>query len=67
MSTRLLTLKQVAERLNQSVKTVRRRIAYRQLQAVQLSKRAWRVEEAELERFVAERSTGTISFTKHPM
>lgn len=53
----LLPLKQVAARLHQSVKTVRRRIAEKELQAIQLSSRAWRVRKSELDRFITLRST----------
>ncbi len=54
---KLLRLQEVARRLDQSVKTVRRLIGNRDLPAVQLSSRAWRVDEQDLERFITERST----------
>ena len=52
----MLTVKQVAERLQVHANTVRRWLEERQLRGVRLGTRAgWRVRESELQRFLKER------------
>ena len=53
---RMLSIGQVARRLSVGETTVRRDIASGDLAAVRVGRRAWRVSEADLERFIAERS-----------
>ena len=52
---RLLTIKDVAGRLNVSVKTVRRLIEHKELKACQIGNR-WRVREEDYRRFLQERA-----------
>ncbi len=53
----LLTVEQVAERLQVHPDTVRRYIRERKLRAVRLSATNLRVRRSELERFIKERET----------
>jgi len=53
----MLSIKGVAERLDQSTKTIRRRIESGELVAYQLGRR-WRIAEADLERFLRDRRKG---------
>jgi excisionase family DNA binding protein len=53
---RMLTVKQVAERLQVHANTVRRWLDERELRGVKLGGKAgWRVRESELRRFLKER------------
>lgn len=51
----LLTLKEAAERLNQSVKTIRRHVLAGRIPAYRLSSRALRIEPKDLERYLETR------------
>jgi excisionase family DNA binding protein len=53
----LLDLKQAAARLGVCTKTLRGKIASGELRGIQLSKRMWRIDEADLQRYVDWRST----------
>ena len=57
MSDDLLTIEQVAERLQLHPDTVRRYIRERILRAVRISATAIRVRQSELDRFIKERET----------
>jgi excisionase family DNA binding protein len=54
----LLTIEQVADRLQLHPDTVRRYIREQKLKAVRLSATNFRVRKSELERFIKERETG---------
>lgn len=58
MEDELLTVEQVAERLQVHPDTVRRYIREKKLSAIQLSKTNLRVRKSELDRFLRERETG---------
>ncbi len=55
----LLTIEQVAERLQLHPDTVRRYIRERKLAAIRLSSTNMRVRRSELDRFLKERETDT--------
>ena len=57
---RLLTLKEVAERLNCCERTVKTRIQNRELVGLKLSKRMWRVDPEELERYIRWNKTNVV-------
>lgn len=54
----LLTIEQVAERLQLHPDTVRRYIREKKLTAIRLSNTNMRVRKSELDRFLRERETG---------
>jgi len=55
---RLLTVREVAGRLSVTTRTVHRYLADGKLPRVQLSERAVRIREADLERFIEDRLKG---------
>lgn len=58
MEDKLLTVKEVAERLSLTEYTITQRfIKNGKIRAVRISDRTYRVKESELERFIEERST----------
>jgi excisionase family DNA binding protein len=56
--TRLLTVREVAERLSVTPRTVHRYLADGKLPRVQLSERAVRIRETDLQAFIEERLKG---------
>jgi len=61
MTERLLTIKEVADRLSVTTRTVHRYISAGKLVKVQLSGRAVRVSEADLARFIKERTVEELA------
>jgi len=59
MTERLLRVREVAERLGVTTRTVHRYLADGKLPKVQLSERAVRIRETDLDRFVQERLLST--------
>lgn len=59
MDDELLTIEQVAERLQVHPDTVRRYVREKKLSAIQLSKTNLRVRKSEFDRFLKERETDT--------
>jgi len=57
MEDELLTIEQVAERLQLHPDTIRRYVREKKLKAIQLSKTNLRVRRSELDRFLRERET----------
>jgi excisionase family DNA binding protein len=57
MEDELLTIEQVAERLQLHPDTIRRYVREKKLKAIQLSKTNLRVRRSELNRFLKERET----------
>lgn len=55
--TKMLTLKEVSERLRLHINTVREYVKKGKIPAVKFE-RAWRVEEKDLEEFIKERKQG---------
>jgi|GraSoiStandDraft_47_1057283.scaffolds.fasta_scaffold978422_2 excisionase family DNA binding protein len=49
-----LTTEQVAKRLNTTERTIRRMLNDKRLKGFRLGPRVWRVEEADLEKFIEE-------------